>query len=144
MYYQERLYDDFISHIGNWSPAGREESNLDVLPEEPLLWDEIDDVNHLVRVPGVNIAQYLQTQSDNIPDNSDKQLMYDEGISRAANILDMAEARGVIKKVGTWYAYGEDKLGQGKENARLFLKENARILGKIEKEVMVSIGNKGK
>ncbi|UCD55309.1 MAG: DNA recombination/repair protein RecA, partial [Candidatus Omnitrophota bacterium] len=66
-------------------------------------------------------------------------IMYDEGISKAANMLDFAEGRGIVKKVGTWYAYGEDKLGQGKENARLFLKENPKILGKIEKEVMAGI-----
>ncbi len=66
-------------------------------------------------------------------------IMYDEGISKSANILDVAEGRGIIKKVGTWYAYGEEKLGQGKENARLFLKENPRVLDKIEKEVMAGI-----
>jgi recombination protein RecA len=70
-------------------------------------------------------------------------IMYDEGISRAANILDIAESRGVVKKLGTWYAYGEDKLGQGKENARLFLKENTKLLGSIEKEVLAAIGGKG-
>lgn len=69
-------------------------------------------------------------------------IMYDEGISRAAGILDVAEARGVVKKLGTWYAYGEDKLGQGKENARLFLKGNDTVLNKIEKEVLAAVGNK--
>jgi len=63
-------------------------------------------------------------------------IMYDEGISRASSVLDIAETSGIIKKVGTWYAYGEDKLGQGKENARLFLKDNPKVLNKIEKEVM--------
>ena len=62
-------------------------------------------------------------------------IMYDEGISKSANILDVAESRGVVKKLGTWYTYGEDKLGQGKENARLYLKENTKVLSKIEKEV---------
>ena len=66
-------------------------------------------------------------------------IMYDEGISRAANVLDIAETNGIIKKVGSWYTYGEDKLGQGKENARVFLKENPRVLSKIEKEVMARI-----
>jgi recombination protein RecA len=66
-------------------------------------------------------------------------IMYDEGISRAANILDIAELKGVVKKVGTWYAYGEEKIGQGKENARLFLKENPKILGKMEKEVLAQV-----
>ena len=67
-------------------------------------------------------------------------IMYDEGISRSANVLDMAETTGIIKKVGTWYAYGEEKIGQGKENARLFLKENPKILQKLEKEVLAQVG----
>ncbi len=66
-------------------------------------------------------------------------IMYDEGISKSANILDVASEHGVIKKIGAWYAYGEEKLGQGKENARIFLKENPKILEKIEKEVMALI-----
>lgn len=70
-------------------------------------------------------------------------IMYDEGISRSANVLDIAESKSIVKKVGTWYAYGEEKLGQGKENARLFLKENSSILNKIEKEVMAEIGKGG-
>ena len=67
-------------------------------------------------------------------------IMYDEGISRAANILDTAEASGIIKKIGAWYAYGEEKIGQGKENARIYLKENPTVLNKIEKEVLTHIG----
>ena len=66
-------------------------------------------------------------------------IMYDEGISRSANVLDIAETQGVIKKMGTWYAYGEEKIGQGKENARIYLKENQKVLNKIEKEVMAQI-----
>ena len=69
-------------------------------------------------------------------------IMYDEGISRSSNILDMAETTGIIKKMGSWYAYGEEKIGQGKENARLFLKANPKILTKIEKEVITEIKNK--
>ena len=65
-------------------------------------------------------------------------IMYDEGISRAANVLDMGETSGVIKKTGAWYVYGEDKLGQGKENARLFLKENPNLINKLEKEIVNS------
>ncbi|MFH1593336.1 MAG: recombinase RecA [Candidatus Omnitrophota bacterium] len=69
-------------------------------------------------------------------------IMYDEGISRATNVLDVAETSGIVKKIGTWYAYGEEKLGQGKENVRLFLKDNAKILDKMEKEVLAEIGKK--
>lgn len=62
-------------------------------------------------------------------------IMYDEGISRAGSILDVAEQLEVLKRSGTWYAYEDEKIGQGKENTRLFLKENPNILMKIEKEV---------
>ena len=63
-------------------------------------------------------------------------IMYDEGISKAGSVLDMAEALGVTQKSGAWVLYGEDKLGQGKENARVFLKENPKVMAKIEKEVL--------
>ena len=62
-------------------------------------------------------------------------IMFDEGISRASSIIDIAEEMGVIKKTGTWLSYGEEKLGQGKENARLFLKTNNKMLETIEKDV---------
>jgi len=62
-------------------------------------------------------------------------IMYDEGISRASGVLDMAEAMEIIKKTGTWMSYGDEKIGQGKENARIYLKENPKVLDKIEKEV---------
>ena len=61
-------------------------------------------------------------------------IMYDEGISYAGSVLDAAEQQGVITKSGAWVIYGEEKLGQGVDNARQFLKENPKILAKIEKE----------
>jgi len=63
-------------------------------------------------------------------------IMFDEGISKAGSILDMGEILEVIKKSGAWMLYGEEKLGQGKENARIFLKENPKVMTKIEKEVL--------
>lgn len=63
-------------------------------------------------------------------------IMFDEGISRSGSILDMGETLGVLKKSGAWLLYGEEKLGQGKENARVYLKENPRVLAKIEKEIV--------
>jgi len=66
---------------------------------------------------------------------SEFDIMFDEGISKAGNIIDIAEMHGILKKAGTWLSYGEDKIGQGKENARVFLKENPDVLTKIEKEV---------
>ncbi|MBU4376188.1 MAG: DNA recombination/repair protein RecA, partial [Candidatus Omnitrophica bacterium] len=66
-------------------------------------------------------------------------IMYDEGISRAGGVLDVAEAMEIIKKTGTWLSYGDDKIGQGKENARIYLKENPKVLEKIEKEIREKI-----
>ena len=66
-------------------------------------------------------------------------IMFDEGISRASSILDLAEEMGVIKKTGTWLSFGEEKLGQGKENARLYLKENKKMLETIEKDLRKAI-----
>ncbi len=62
-------------------------------------------------------------------------IMFDEGISRSSSIIDLAEEVGVIKKSGTWLSYNDEKIGQGKENARLYLKENVRMLNKIESDV---------
>jgi len=66
---------------------------------------------------------------------SEFDILFDEGISRSSSIIDIAESAGVIKKSGTWLSYGDEKIGQGKENARLFLKENTKIMNKIEGEV---------
>ncbi|MBF0252669.1 MAG: recombinase RecA [Candidatus Omnitrophica bacterium] len=68
-------------------------------------------------------------------------ILFDEGISRASSIVDMAETYGIIKKTGTWYSYGEEKIGQGKENARVYLKENEKILNKIEKDILKAIAD---
>jgi recombination protein RecA len=62
-------------------------------------------------------------------------IMFDEGISRSSSIIDLAEELGVLKKSGTWISYGEEKIGQGKENARLYLKDNAKMLNQIEKDI---------
>ncbi|PIU41766.1 MAG: recombinase RecA [Candidatus Omnitrophica bacterium CG07_land_8_20_14_0_80_42_15] len=62
-------------------------------------------------------------------------IYYDEGISRHTSTIDEAERHGILKKSGTWYTYGEEKLGQGKESARDYLKQNPKILDRIEKEV---------
>ena len=62
-------------------------------------------------------------------------IYYNEGISRESSTLDAAERYEVIKKSGAWYLYGEEQLGQGRENAREFLKQNPKILERIEKEV---------
>ncbi|MBU0895961.1 MAG: recombinase RecA [Candidatus Omnitrophica bacterium] len=63
-------------------------------------------------------------------------IMFDERISKSGSVIDMGETLGVLKKSGAWILYGEEKLGQGKENARVYLKENPSIMAKIEKEII--------
>ena len=70
-------------------------------------------------------------------------IYYTEGISRTADILDLGVTNDLIQKSGTWFAFENEKIGQGRDNARLFLKENPKILNKIEKEVRNKLGIKG-
>lgn len=65
-------------------------------------------------------------------------IMFDEGISKSGSVLDMGESLGVLRKSGAWVIWGEDKIGQGKENARMYLKENPSVLEKLEKEVVAA------
>ena len=62
-------------------------------------------------------------------------IMYGEGISKIGCILDIGVAAGIIQRSGTWYSYEEERIGQGRENAKQFLKEHPEILEKIEEEV---------
>ena len=62
-------------------------------------------------------------------------LMYDEGVSAVGSILDVAETFEIIRQSGSWIVYGDEKLGQGRENAKSFLKENPKVLGDIEKRI---------
>ncbi|MGI6706886.1 MAG: recombinase RecA [Clostridia bacterium] len=62
-------------------------------------------------------------------------ILYGEGISKAGSILDMAVEKDIITKSGSWYSYGDQRIGQGRENARQFLKENEEIAKEIERKV---------
>ena len=64
-------------------------------------------------------------------------LVYGIGISREGDILDLAANDNIINKSGAWYAYNGDKIGQGRENAKLFLKEHTDICDEIEKKVRI-------
>ncbi|MBM3299817.1 MAG: DNA recombination/repair protein RecA, partial [Deltaproteobacteria bacterium] len=63
-------------------------------------------------------------------------IMYNEGISSAGEILDMGVEHGLIDKSGAWYSYGDDRLGQGRENAKLFLRENQAIMNEIRERLL--------
>ena len=62
-------------------------------------------------------------------------IMYGEGISKTGEILDLAANSGLVEKSGAWYSYNGDRIGQGRENAKNFLKENPEIALKIEQEI---------
>jgi recombination protein RecA len=61
-------------------------------------------------------------------------ILYGEGISYESDLIDIASNIDIIKKSGTWYSFGEDRLGQGKESARIFLKQNPRLKNEIDKK----------
>lgn len=62
-------------------------------------------------------------------------ILFGEGISKEGTLLDMAVERDIIKKSGTWYSYDDQKIGQGRDNARVFLKDNPDIASKIDEMI---------
>jgi recombination protein RecA len=69
-------------------------------------------------------------------------ILYNQGISREGELIDFAVDQGVISKAGTWFSFGEERLGQGRENTRMFLKEHADVRGKIEAKLLPQLGLK--
>ena len=67
-------------------------------------------------------------------------IMFGKGISRAGDILDLATNIDLVKKSGAWYAYEGEKIGQGRENAKIFLRENPEIAEEIERQVRAHYG----
>ena len=70
-------------------------------------------------------------------------IMYNEGISYLGDILDLAEKADIIEKMGSWYSYGETKIGQGRENAKSFLSENEDVRNEVVSKVRAFIGLDG-
>jgi recombination protein RecA len=67
-------------------------------------------------------------------------ILYGQGISREGGLIDMGVEHGFIRKAGAWYTYEGDQLGQGKENARTFLKDNPDLANEIEKKIKEKLG----
>ena len=67
-------------------------------------------------------------------------ILYGQGISREGEVIDMGVEQKVLEKSGSWYAYNGEKIGQGKDNAREFLKENPGLAAEIENKVRVAVG----
>jgi recombination protein RecA len=63
------------------------------------------------------------------------EIIYGEGISRLGEIIDMGVNTGVLEKSGSWFNYGKDRIGQGKENVKQFLKDNPKMAAEIEAKI---------
>jgi recombination protein RecA len=67
-------------------------------------------------------------------------IMYGKGISREGGLIDVGVEAGLVRKAGAWYTYEGDQLGQGKENARSFLKDNPDLANELEKKILEKLG----
>ena len=67
-------------------------------------------------------------------------IMYGEGISKRGELLDLGVKAGVVEKSGAWYSYGDERMGQGRENSKVFLKENPAIADAIEDKIRAAHG----
>ena len=66
-------------------------------------------------------------------------ILYNEGISREGEIVDLGVKEGLVDKAGAWYSYKDDRIGQGKDNVRVFLKENPEIANEIEEQIRAKL-----
>src|SRR6202171_6243338 len=67
-------------------------------------------------------------------------IMYGEGVSKTGELVDLGAAAGVVEKSGAWFSYNGQRIGQGRENAKQFLKENPQVAGEIEKAIRQNAG----
>ena len=67
-------------------------------------------------------------------------IMYGEGISKRGELLDLGVAAGIVEKSGSWYSYGDERIGQGRENAKSYLKDNSQVAYEIEDKIRAAHG----
>ncbi|HQA76853.1 MAG TPA: DNA recombination/repair protein RecA, partial [Propionicimonas sp.] len=67
-------------------------------------------------------------------------ILYGQGISREGSLIDLGVDNGIIRKAGAWFTYDADQLGQGKENARNYLKANPEVAAEIEQKILSKLG----
>ena len=106
---------------------------LDVRRIETLK-DGTDAVGNRVRVKVVKnkvAPPFRQAEFD---------IIYGVGISREGSLIDLGVEEGIVRKAGAWYTYEGDQLGQGKENARTFLREHTDIANELEKKILEKLG----
>jgi recombination protein RecA len=109
---------------------------LDIRRISPVKEREVVIGNHVrVKVVKNKVAPpFKQAEFD---------VMFDEGISHTSLVVDIAAEANIIQKSGAWYSYGDQRIGQGRENAKLFLKDNPALLTEIEAKVKDFLGVKG-
>jgi recombination protein RecA len=71
---------------------------------------------------------------------ADVDIIYGEGVSRTGDVLDLGVAQGIVDKSGAWYSYQDERIGQGRENAKKFLKEHPETLANIERKLRLAFG----
>jgi len=67
------------------------------------------------------------------------EILYGEGISREGELIDMGSDNKIIEKSGAWYSYGAERIGQGKDNARQYLKDNPKVAQEIEDKLRLAL-----
>ena len=67
-------------------------------------------------------------------------IIYGEGISRTGDLLDLAVDQDIVEKSGAWFSYNGERIGQGRENAKSFLKDNPEIFADIDNKVRLGFG----
>jgi recombination protein RecA len=67
-------------------------------------------------------------------------IMYGEGISKLGELIDIGVKAGVVEKSGAWYSYGDERIGQGRENAKQFLRQNPAMASDIEDKIRAANG----
>ncbi|MBI2002159.1 MAG: DNA recombination/repair protein RecA, partial [candidate division NC10 bacterium] len=70
-------------------------------------------------------------------------IIYGEGISRLGSLVDLGATHKVVEKSGAWYAFGGERIGQGRENAKRFLQENPAVADEIEAKLRAALGVPG-
>jgi recombination protein RecA len=70
-------------------------------------------------------------------------ILYGEGVSKESELIDLGVKYNLVEKAGAWYSYGKDRIGQGKDNSRIFLKDNPDIALEIENKIRDIISGSG-
>jgi recombination protein RecA len=75
--------------------------------------------------------------------NAEFDILYGEGISREGEIIELGVMHRIVEKSGAWYTYGKDRIGQGKDNVREYLRENPAMAQEIEAKIRAILGVEG-